>query len=189
MLENFLLVKNKKLKHDPVYWLKRQGKLLVETVILYVLYAGIYQLYHLDADIREEIGSWRLGRVYEMKCSGSGPGLCFMRKRDGLCRIAGSSHRQPDVIFQFKSPDQAFQVVTGLISVADAYARHAFSLSGDIGYAMSFARVIDRTETYLFPRVMTRRILKRQEKRQVPMLYVYLCIASGVLKGTYRSEL
>lgn len=189
MLEHFLLLKNRKLRHDPVYWLKQRGKMLVETVILYVLYAGIYQLYHLDADVREEISGWRLGRVYGLKCSEHGPGLYLMRKRDGICKIAANSHREADVTFQFKSTDQAFQVVTGQISVADAYSRHAFALSGDIGYAMSFARVVDRTEGYLFPEWMTRRILKRQEKRQVPMIYVYLCIVSGILKGSYRSEL
>lgn len=189
MLESFLLRKNKRFTHDPVYWLKQRGKMLVETVILYVLYAGIYELYHLDTDIREEIGSWCLGRVYGLKCSEHGPSLYFMRKRDGLCKIAINSHRQADVTFQFKSLDQAFQVVTGQISVADAYARHAFALSGDIGYAMSFARVVDRTELYLFPQLITRRILKKLEKRQVPMIYVYLCIVSGMLKGTYRAEL
>lgn len=187
MLEG--LLRNIRLTHDPLYWLKRQGKMLVEAVVLYVLYAGVYQLYHLDADVREEISSWRLGRVYGLQCSGRGPSLYLMRKRNGICKIAVDSHRQADVSFRFKSPDQAFQVMTGQISVADAYARHAFALSGDIGYAMSFARVVDRAEWYLFPGIITKRILKKQEKRQVPMLYLYLCIAAGILTGAYRSEL
>lgn len=187
MLED--LRKSVKLTHDPLYWLKRQGKILIEAVVLYVLYAGIYQLYNLDADVREEISGWRLGRVYGLQCSEHGPSLYLMRKRNGICKIAVSSHRQADVSFRFKSPDQAFQVMTGQISVADAYARHAFALSGDIGYAMSFARVVDRAETYLFPGIITRRILKKQAKRQVPMIYVYLRIAAGFLTGTYRSEL
>lgn len=189
MLKSLLLMKNRKQKHDPVYQLQRLGKMLVETVILYVLYAGIYQLYNLDADVREEISSWRLGRVYGMRCSEHGPSLYFMKKTNGICKIASCSHREADVLFQFKSTDQAFQVVTGQISVADAYARHAFSLSGDIGHAMSLARVIDRTELYLFPGIITRRILKKQDKRQVPMLYVYLRIAAGILHGDYRPEL
>lgn len=188
-MRNVLLMKNRKLTHSPAYWLCRQGKLLVERVILYVLYAGIYQLYRLDTDVREEIAGWRLGRVYGLQCCAGGPALYFMKTKDGICRIASRSHRQADVCFIFKSADQAFQVVTGQISVADAYARHAFVLSGDIGYAMSFARVVDRTEQYLFPRIMTRRILKRQEKRQVPMLYVYLRIVLGMFTGDYRAKL
>lgn len=188
-MKELLLRKNRKLTHSPVYWLCRQGKLLVETVILYVLYAGIYQLYSLDTNVREEISGWRMGRVYGLQCCEGGPSLYFMKTQNGICRIAPYSHRKADVNFIFKSADQAFQVVTGQISVAAAYARHAFALSGDIGYAMSFARVVDRAEFYLFPEIMTRRILKKQEKRQVPMLYVYLRILAGIFTGAYRSEL
>lgn len=188
-MEKLLLMKNKKLVHSPVYWLCRQGKLLVENIILYVLYAGIYQLYRLDTDVREEISGWRLGRVYGIQCCSNGPGLYFMKTKNGICRISSKSHRKADVSFIFKSADQAFQVATGQISVADAYARHAFALSGDIGYAMSLARVVDRTEFYLFPDIMTRRILKKQGKRQVPMLYVYLRVLLGIFTGAYRAEL
>lgn len=188
-MKEFLLMKNRKLIHSPVYWLCRQGKILVETVILYVLYAGIYQLYHLDTNVREEISGWRLGRVYGIQCCADGPGLYFMKTKNGICKIAPCSHRLADVCFIFKSADQAFQVVTGQISVADAYARHAFALSGDIGYAMSLSRVIDRTEYYLFPDMMTRRILKKQDRRQVSMLHVYLRIAAGIFNGAYRPEL
>ncbi|MDD7390486.1 MAG: hypothetical protein PUG60_12720 [Lachnospiraceae bacterium] len=188
-MRKLLLMKNRMLLHDPVYRLCRQGKILVETVILYVLYAGIYQLYCLDTDVREEISGWRLGRVYGLKCGADGPELYFMKTKNGIRRISSKSRRRPDVCFRFKSVDQAFQVVTGQISVADAYARHAFALAGDIGHAMSFARVVDRTELYLFPTVMTRRILKRLDKRQVPMVYVYLRILAGMFTGAYRTEL
>ncbi|MDO5409699.1 MAG: hypothetical protein Q4F21_04510 [Lachnospiraceae bacterium] len=156
---------------------------------MYVLYAGIYQLYSLDTHVREEISDWNLGRVYGLKCSVNGPELYFMKKKNGICKIAPCSNRQADVSFIFKSADQAFQVVTGQISVADAYSRHAFALAGDIGHAMSFARVVDRAEFYLFPGIITRRILKKQAKRQIPMLYLYLRIAAGILTGDYRPEL
>lgn len=188
-MRKILLIKNRILTYDPVYRLCRRGKILVETVILYVLYAGIYQLYRLDTDVREEISAWRLGRVYGLKCSAGGPDLYFMKTKDGISRINPYSHRRADVCFIFKSVDQAFQVVTGQISVADAYARHAFALAGDIGQAMSFARVVDRAEMYLFPKIMTQRILKKQEKRQVPMAYVYLRILLGMITGAYRTEL
>ena len=188
-MRELLLGKNRILKHDPVYRLCRRGKILVESVILYVLYAGIYQLNRLDTVVREEISGWRLGRVYGLKCSAGGPDLYFMKTGNGICRINPCSHRQADVCFIFKSADQAFQVVTGQISVSDAYARHAFALSGDIGHAMSFARVVDRAELYLFPKIMTDRILKKQEKRQVPMMYVYLRILLGMFTGAYRTVL
>ena len=188
MIHKYLLNKNKKWTHDPVYWLCCQGKKLVEAVILYVLYAGIYQLYRLDTDVREEISGWEIGRVYGLQCSEKGPSLYLMRTEDGICRISSRSHHKADVFFAFKSSDQAFQVVTGQISVAHAYARHAFALSGDICHAMSFARVVDRAEFYLFPKIITERILKHQEKRQVPMVYVYIRIAAGFLTGAYRAR-
>lgn len=189
MIKKRLYQKNRKRGHDPLYCFCRQGKKLVETIVLYVLYAGIYQLYYLDTDVREEIAGWRLGQVYTLQCSKNGPNLCMMKTRNGICRIARKSYRLADVVFQFKSLDQAFFVMTGQISVAQAYARHAFTLFGDISAGMSFSRVVDRTELYLFPKIITRRILKKQNKRQVPMLYVYFRIAAGILKGSYKVQL
>ena len=52
------------------------------------------------------------------------------------------------------------------LGVAQAYAEHRFLLKGDIKDAMSFVRVIDRTEGYLFPKFITKGILKQIPKRE-----------------------
>ena len=45
---------------------------------------------------------------------------------------------------------------------------------------MGIVRVVDLVEGYLFPRFMTRRILKELPKKQVPTLVVYLRLIPGI---------
>ena len=78
-----------------------------------------------------------------------------------------------DLSISFKSIDILFKLVTGRLGVAQAYAEHRFLLKGDIKDAMSFVRVIDRTEGYFFPKFITKGILKQIPKREKSMLEIY----------------
>ena len=57
---------------------------------------------------------------------------------------------------------------------------HAFILKGNINEAMGIVRVVDLVEGYLFPRFMSRRILKEVPRKRVPALVVYLRLIPGV---------
>jgi hypothetical protein len=82
---------------------------------------------------------------------------------------------------RFKSVRGAFLVLTGQMSVSEAYAQHQFSLEGDIYQTMSFVRCVEYAESYLFPRFWSSRILKEVPEKQMSTLAVYaLTLVEGV---------
>ena len=78
-----------------------------------------------------------------------------------------------DITMRFKTVTGAFRVLSGQIGISEAYARHLFSLEGDIYQTMSFVRCVEYLEAYLFPEFMSRRILREVPPRQLGMLQVY----------------
>lgn len=139
----------------------------IAEMVLYFLYGGLKQLSQQDERVEREIKSWRPGMIYAVKCSGDAPSLYVRKGEYGLEMLDSSIQDVADVCIQFKSFAHAFRVLTGRQSVAGAYAHHNFTLYGDIAQTMSFARCVDLAEAYLFPKVITSRILKEvPEKRQ-----------------------
>lgn len=121
------------------------GRARIASVVLTVLYGGIYELYQTDPRIQ----------------------------------------KQYDTCITFKSLETAFLVLTGRMGIAGAYAAHGFSLHGDIGTAMELTRCVDLAESYLFPKIMTRRILKEVAKKRTSSLVLYARILVGLLRGAY----
>ena len=85
-----------------------------------------------------------------------------------------------DIEITFKSIDHAFFMMIGKEGVANAYARHRFTLKGDITKAISFVRCVDIIEAYLFPKLITKHILKQIPKRKQAIIFVYLRLLIGV---------
>lgn len=71
------------------------------------------------------------------------------------------------------------------MGLAQAYAYHAFTLSGDIADVMKLARMVNLVEAYLFPRFITRRILTDIPPLRTSPLKVYAKLAAGFLTGKY----
>ena len=53
-------------------------------------------------------------------------------------------------------------------------------LTGDISKTMSLVRAIDITEAYLFPSIMSKRILKSLPKKERSSLTIYRKVIFGV---------
>lgn len=158
----------------------RRFQQIVCAVVLVVLYRAIRVLSHADSRIREELRQMPQGRTVCLSVSPDekAPSLTFS-VADGTIRRCARS-MQPDIHIVFKSETMAFRVFTGRMGIAGAYAAHAFTLRGNINETMGVVRVVDLVEGYLFPRFMTRRILKEVPEKQLPTLAVYLRLIPGV---------
>ncbi len=157
----------------------------ISRIVLYVLYGGICELYSLDSRVKDEIDSWPEGMTYCLACSEKGPRLFFRKSQNQLQRLNPRIQRYYDTAITFRSLDGAFDVLTGKMGIAQAYSAHAFSLHGDIGTAMELTRCVDVVESYLFPRFMTKRILKKVPGKETSTLLVYARILIGALRGAY----
>lgn len=163
-------------------WAKRQ----ISAVVLYVLYGGLYELYRTDSRVKEEMDRWPDGMTYGLKCSPCGPGLFFRKNEGKLMRLNPRIQRSYDTCITFKNIDAAFLVLTGRQGIAGAYAAHGFSLHGDIGTAMELTRCVDIVESYLFPRLMTKRILKEVAEKEGSSIALYARILVNSLRGAYN---
>lgn len=158
----------------------RRFQQLVCAIVLQVLYRAIRVLSHADSRIRQELSSLPPGQTVRFSVSPDekSPSLTF--QVDGGTIRRAKSQGDPDIHIVFKNEAMAFRVFTGRMGIAGAYAAHAFTLRGNINETMGIVRVVDLVEGYLFPRFMTRRILKELPKKQVPTLVVYLRLIPGI---------
>lgn len=153
-------------------------KAIVAKIVLFVLYRAIKVLAHEDSRIMSEFDSWRNGLTVVLETGNGGPSITLMKRGRKLVRCHHVD--DADIRITFRSLDAAFLVLTGQMGVARAYAEHRFMLSGDISQTMSIVRCIDIAESYLFPRLMTRRILRKVENKEFSTLHVYRKIFVGV---------
>ena len=144
----------------------------VNALVLQVLYRSLRVLYKHDSRVREEIDSWDKNISFKLVC---GPGGAVLALRS--CENVGFRKlpraQRADITMRFKSVEGAFRVLSGQKSIADAYAEHLFTLEGDIYQTMSFVRVVEYAEAYLFPRIWSKRILREVPEKQTGSLRVY----------------
>ncbi len=144
----------------------------INGLVLEVLFRGFRVLYKEDSRVRREIGSWQKDLTLKLVCGPGGAVLAMKRDRtNGVRRIPRA--QKTDITMRFKSVEGAFRVLSGQKSVEDAYAEHLFFLEGDIFQTMSFVRCVEYLEAYLFPKVMTKRILKEVPSKELHSLQVY----------------
>lgn len=149
-------------------------------VVLQVLYRAIRVLSHCDSRVRQELLALPQGQTVRFSVSPheASRSLSFMVSGGSIQKVKGVV--QPDIHITFKNEAMAFRVFTGRLGIAGAYAAHAFILKGNINEAMGIVRVVDLVESYLFPKFMSRRILREVPRKQVPALAVYLRLIPGV---------
>ena len=153
---------------------------IVCGIVLQVLFRAIRVLSRCDSRIRRELLDLPRGQTIKLSVSPAehSRSLTFT-VADGTVHRADKS-AAPDIHIVFKNETMAFRVFTGRMGIAGAYAAHAFTLRGNINQTMGVVRIVDMVEGYLFPRFMTRRILKEAPKKELPTLAVYLRLIPGI---------
>ncbi len=156
----------------------RQLQQLVCGIVLQVLFRAMRVLSHCDSRIRQEFRDMPDGlRVrFSVSPAQNSQKLTFVISGDSIQK----TREDPDIHIIFKNEPMAFRVFTGRMGIAGAYASHAFILRGNINQAIGIVRVVDLVEAYLFPKIMSRRILKEIPKKQIPTLLVYLRLIPGI---------
>ena len=144
----------------------------INALVLQVLFRGFRVLYKNDERVRAEIDSWNPDLTLKLVC-GPGGAVLAMRKseRNGVAKLPRA--QRTAITMRFKSVEEAFQVLSGQVSVSEAYAEHFFTLGGDIYQTMSFVRCVEYAESYLFPRFWSKRILKEVPEKKMSSVKVY----------------
>ncbi len=164
--------------------MRRAFKIGIIAIVLRVVHAALVELRELDSRVAQEFERFPAGLSYTICTGFGGPTLHVQWQGGRLLRRAALA--APVCSLRIKSLPLAFQLFTGQMGMAQAYARHAFTMSGEVADVMRLSRLVNIVESYLFPRVMTRRIMTDVPEPEVCFLRAYARIAWGFLCGKYK---
>ncbi len=151
----------------------KRTKRIVAGVVFAVMGRGLVACARLDGRVRAEAGSWPEGTAITLAISPGSPRVT-VRKQDGRLHTLGSRADVPSTLLvTFKSVDSALPVLLGMKGILEAFAEHRATVKGDLGIAMSLVRCLHIVEGYLYPDIMTRRILPRPAVREAGHLRAY----------------
>lgn len=153
-------------------WRAKRGRKAVAALVLWLLGRGLIASARLDDRVRREVASWPDPSVVTLLIAPWGPRVSWRREGNSLTAL-GYAEADPDLLVTFKSVDVALPCLLGVKGVLDAFAEHRSTVSGDLRHAMSILRCLHIVEGYLFPDIMTRRILPRPAKRSRGHLVAY----------------
>jgi hypothetical protein len=153
-------------------WRAKRGRKTLAAIVLWVLGRGLVASARLDGRVRREVASWPDPSVVTLLIAPWGPRVSWRRTGNSLTAL-GSAEADPDLLVTFKSVDVALPCLLGAKGVLDAFAEHRSTVSGDLTHAMSILRCLHIVEGYLFPDIMTRRILPRPAERSRGHLVAY----------------
>jgi hypothetical protein len=145
----------------------------VSRIVLFFLYRAFHVLYRYDKSIRCEVDGWKQGFVICMKAARQGPAICLIHTEKGIERLRKYESSDVNMSIEFRGIDAAFLVLSGQIGVAQAYSQHRFTLRGSIFDCMPFVRCVEIIEAYLFPTVITKKILKKLPIKEISPVSVY----------------
>lgn len=146
-------------------WRVKRGRKALAAVVLWVLGRGLVASARLDKRVRFEVASWPDPYTVSLLIAPWGPRVSWRRKADTLTCL-GSANVDCDLLVTFKSVDVALPALLGAKGILDAFAEHRSTVQGDLKAAMSLVRCLHIVEGYLFPDVVTRRILPRPATRK-----------------------
>ena len=154
-------------------------KRILLAAILQLLYRSLNVLMKHDGSVRAEISQLHPGACVRIctDLTGRGPVLTVAYENGMLRKVRGE--RKADIEIAFKSLSGALRVFTGVESIGKAYCGHRFVLRGNINETMCLVRAIETAEGYLFPRMWSRRILKRRVDKRLPTMAVYALALCG----------
>ncbi len=156
--------------------MKRQ----VCAVILRLIYRVLNVLYKYDSRVKKEIDRYEPG--YTLKLAAgmkpNAPALAVQATGNGIRRIDPKT--VCDIEITMKNMEVSFLIFTGRMGIATAYAQHRFYVRGNTNEVMYLLRCIEILEAYLFPRVMTKRIMKEVPEKQRTSLAIYSHTVLGV---------
>lgn len=131
-------------------------------------------LSYLILVVKEELKYYDDGYVIELKVFNTNTKVA-VKKMGNEFKYLGSKYNSiPDLSIIFKSYEGVVLLVLGQIGVYEGYAQHRFIVKGDFIKGMPFVRILYYVEGYLFPRFITKNILKEMPKRSSTKANAYL---------------
>ncbi len=164
--------------------MKRCAQKLTVGIVLRVVHAALVELQRQDTRVAAEFARMPEGLSYSIHTGYNAPELHVVWQGGKLRRVRTLA--QASCSLHIKSAALAFRLFTGQMGLAQAYAAHAFTMTGEVADVMRLARLVNIVEAYLFPNVINRRIMTDIPQPEVCFLRIYGRMAWGFLTCKYR---
>ena len=149
-------------------------KKFVVNVGFKLLGKGLVACSKVEQAVKEELKSYEDGFVIELKIFNTDTKVAVEKIGDRFKYLGSKYNTTPDLSVIFKSYEGALLLVLGQIGLHEGYAQHRFIVKGDFIQAMPFVRILYYVEAYLFPKFITKNILKEMPERSSTKLKAYL---------------
>lgn len=144
---------------------------VISKIVLIFLYKGFKITYKYDENVKKEMDSLPNGFIVLIDTGAKNTKLVIQKKENEIIKLKNIENANLEIVF--KNPDVAFLMFTGRLGISKAYAEHRFTLKGEIAQAMPLVRCMDIVEAYLFPKIITKNILKYQPNKKIGLLKTY----------------
>lgn len=128
----------------------------------------------IERAVKEELEFYEDGFVIELKVFHTDTKIAVQKTGNEFKYLGDKYNITPDLSIIFKSYEAALLLVSGQISVYEGYAQHRFIVKGDFIQGMPFVRILYYVETYLFPKFISKNILKEMPERSSTKMKAYV---------------
>ena len=137
-------------------------KKLILRIVFFILARAIKGASRFDSEIQKIIEPWPDDFLILFKVEPRGPSLALQKQRGRLVPFDTSlPEAKYDLIIYFKTLKSAFRIFTAQQGVPWAFAENRMNVKGNIPYSLGLIRCLDRVQSYLFPKIVCSRIMKK----------------------------
>ncbi len=115
----------------------------------------------VDKKLRKELDNWPEGFTVMLSVLPSGPTVAWRKEKDRFKYLGLNKNISADLTVNIKSLKAAVRMITAQLGIAQAYAFRRIAIEGNTVDAMVLTRILDRVEAYLFPRFLSKNLLKK----------------------------
>lgn len=144
----------------------KRAKRAVAGLVFAVMGRGLVACARIDPRVRAEVSSWPDDTTVTLAILPGSPRTSLRLTGKRLTALGSGRAHVPTLLVSFKSADAAVPVLLGVKPILQGFAENRATVAGDIGLAMSLVRCLHIVEGYLYPNLMTRRILPRPATRE-----------------------
>ena len=164
---------------------KKRFETLVTRIFFFFIGMGMQTAYRIDPEVKKEVDSWPETFSFCMSVFG-GPSLLMLKKAGSFQCLGEKEVFYCDIELCFKSIEFAYLAMTGRISTPDLVYHNRQFVKGNLKYMISIIRMMNITQTLLFPNFIARFYIKEVPKltfkKLINRAITYFNVSYGAIK-------
>lgn len=134
-------------------------KKITTSIGLWALQRAAVSISHFNEEVKQELKAWPNNFRIKVAVKGEGPGIAWKKTSHGL--TTSSLKGDFDLEVYFKNLSTAYKVITTLSNVPEAFTQNRIQAFGNIPDSMILIRILNVVQSYLFPPILSKRVLRR----------------------------